>query len=218
MRLSERIGAVPPGRAGRLLTLNALPHPRWLGALPNALTLVSKGGTVWIAGALGARLLGVPGSGWVVGELLPSVLGATLVMQYPLKWLVRQPRPLSVRARALAVGEASRSSFPSGDAAPALAGAWVPSAAWPRGAPAFLGLAAALGAPRMDVGTHRPSDVAAVALAGLALAEPLRRAARWVLAAARRPGDPTGAPGEDGRGRGAGPAVSPRDGRKEARP
>jgi hypothetical protein len=143
--LRSRSGRLLPGRARRLLGLNAAPHPRWLNVLPNAVTLLSRGGAVWVLGTLGAVVLGVPKSARALRELLPSLLGATLLVRYVIKRLVRRPRPRSARLRALVVGRHSSSSFPSGDAAAAFAGAWVLSTVWPRLAPICLAIAAGLG-------------------------------------------------------------------------
>ena len=173
--LRSRSGRLLPGRARRLLGLNAAPHPRWLNVLPNAVTLLSKGGAVWVLGTLGAVVLGIPKSARALRELLPSLLGAMLLVRYVIKRLVRRPRPRSARLRAWVVGRHSSSSFPSGDAAAAFAGAWVLSTVWPRLAPICLAIAAGLGYARVHVGAHRPSDVAAGAACGMVLAELIRR-------------------------------------------
>jgi undecaprenyl-diphosphatase len=60
-------------------------------------------------------------------------------------------------------------SFPSGHAATSFAGAVVLTYLFPRGAPAFLTLAAAVAFSRVYVGVHYPSDVVAGAVVGAAV-------------------------------------------------
>jgi undecaprenyl-diphosphatase len=169
--------------AHRVLRLNALPHPHWLDALPNTAVLLTRGGAIWALGVLGACLLGLPRSGRALRELLPSLVGATLIVEYPLKALFRRRRPFSATLRAVALGgkPGAGMSFPSGDAASSFAGAWVLSTVWPRLAPIFLGLASGLSLNRVYVGVHRPSDVASGALCGVLLAELIRRVTRRFL-------------------------------------
>jgi undecaprenyl-diphosphatase len=74
-------------------------------------------------------------------------------------------------------------SFPSGHTASAFAGATALSFFYPRGAPAFFVLAAAIAYSRLYVGVHFPLDVAGgivigVATALLLLAAVRRRSAR----------------------------------------
>ncbi len=169
-----------PQRTRRLLEINQRPHPYWLNVLPNELTHLSKGGIIWLAGALGAWALGVPRSGQALRELLPSLLVAGLAVRYPLKTLCGHPRPPQAAVRARLLGRQYRPGFPSGDATCAFAGAWVLSTVWPRGAALFLGLATGLSALRVYIGAHYPSDVAAGAVVGVGLAELVRRGVRLV--------------------------------------
>lgn len=69
-------------------------------------------------------------------------------------------------------------SFPSGHTATSFAGATALSLVYPRGAPAFYVLAAAIGYSRLYVGVHFPLDVVGGAVIGVATALLLLAAAR----------------------------------------
>jgi membrane-associated phospholipid phosphatase len=182
-RLKGIAGHNPLGPSRRLLALNALPHPRWLDALPNAVTVLTRGGVIWMIGVLGACLFRVPGSDRALKELPPSLLGATWVVQYPLKALFRRRRPLSEAVRDLALGKrrGARSSFPSAHTASGFASAWVLSAIWPRWGPVFFGLASSMGVNRIYLGAHHPGDVISGGLWGMLLAELIRSTMRCLL-------------------------------------
>src|SRR5262249_13832865 len=114
--------------------------------------------------------------------LLPSVVGATWVVEYPTKAAFRRRRPFVEIVRALVIGKKPGSwSFPSGHTAASFASAWVLSTVWPRRAPFFFSLASTVGLSRIYVGAHYPGDVASGAFAGLLLSELIRRAVKLVF-------------------------------------
>jgi undecaprenyl-diphosphatase len=153
------------------LAVNRLPHPRWLDTLANLVTMLTTSGGAYFFGVGVARYLGVPRSRRALIEMLPSVLGATWIVEYPVKAVFRRRRPFIDIVRALVVGKRPGSwSFPSGHTASAFACAWVLSRIWPRKAPLFYGLAGAVGFSRVYVGAHYPGDVASGAFAGSVLA------------------------------------------------
>jgi undecaprenyl-diphosphatase len=153
------------------LAVNRLPHPRWLDTLANLVTVLTTSGGAYFFGVVVARYLGVPRSRRALIEMLPSVLGATWIVEYPVKAVFRRRRPFIDIVRALVVGKRPGSwSFPSGHTASAFACAWVLSRVWPRKAPLFYGLAATVGFSRVYVGAHYPGDVASGAVAGTVLA------------------------------------------------
>ena len=130
-------------------------------------------------GALFAYLLRVPRSWTAVLTLLPSVLGATWLVEYPIKAYFRRRRPFVEIVRALVIGKKPGSwSFPSGHTAASFASAWVLSTIWPRQAPVFGVLASLVGMSRVYVGAHYPGDVLSGAVAGAVLAELIRRGMR----------------------------------------
>jgi len=79
-------------------------------------------------------------------------------------------------------------SFPSGHTSTSFAGATALSLVYPRGAPAFYVLAAAIGYSRLYVGVHFPLDVVGGVVIGAATALLLLAAARRRSPRALRPG------------------------------
>ncbi|HEV2124481.1 MAG TPA: phosphatase PAP2 family protein [Chloroflexota bacterium] len=183
--LTGRVSTILPNRTRGLVATNAVPHPQWLNGSPNRLTLLSKGGGLWLVGVLGAWLLGLPRSGDALRALVPSVLGASLVAEYALKAVFQRPRPWYAHGRAVVLQREYRSSFPSRDAAGAFAGAWVVSRTWPIGTPTFVGVAALLSAIRVYIGAHRTTDVLAGAAVGVVVAEGIWQTVRHVWPAPR---------------------------------
>ena len=123
-----------------------------------------------------AYLLRVPRSWQAVKRLLPSVVIATWLVEYPIKAYLRRKRPFVRIVQALVIGKKPGSwSFPSGHTASSFASAWILSSIWPRQAPIFFGLAGLVGFTRIYLGAHYPGDVASGALAGIVLSETVRR-------------------------------------------
>jgi undecaprenyl-diphosphatase len=166
---------------------NGLPHPRWVDTLLDAITTVTRGGWIWVGGVLLAHAIGTrrgraptlkqAWKGWpTVRVLLPTVVGATWILEYPVKAYFRRRRPFVDVVRALVVGKKPGSwSFPSGHTASSFAASWVLSSVWPRQAPLFYTLATLVGLSRIYAGAHYPGDVLSGALYGSFLAEILRR-------------------------------------------
>src|SRR5262249_52358833 len=124
----------------------------------------------------------VRGSRGALRVVLPSVIGATWLVEHPIKEAFRRRRPFIDVVRALVVGKRPGSwSFPSGHTASSFAAAWVLSTIWPRGAPLFFALASGVGFSRVYVGAHYPGDVSSGALLGMLLAELVRRVVRGLL-------------------------------------
>jgi undecaprenyl-diphosphatase len=178
----RRMGPLQALDARVYLTINEAPHPRWLDSLAWALAIVTLGGWIWVVGATFAYLVRVPRAQRALLYLLPSVVGATWVVEYPAKAYFRRRRPFVEIVRALVIGKKPGSwSFPSGHTAASFASGWVLSTVWPRKTPLFLGLASTVGLSRIYVGAHYPGDVLFGALAGTVLAELIRRGVRRVF-------------------------------------
>jgi undecaprenyl-diphosphatase len=179
----HRMGPLQALDARIYMAVNAAPHPGWLDSIAWVIALITVGGWIWVIGTLLAYLLRVPRSRHAMKYLLPSVVGATWAVEYPIKAYFRRRRPFVEIVRALVIGKKPGSwSFPSGHTAASFAGAWVLSTVWPRRAPAFFSIASTVGLSRIYVGAHYPGDVASGACAGMLLSELIRRAVRRLFA------------------------------------
>jgi undecaprenyl-diphosphatase len=172
----QRMGPLNALDARIYLAINDAPHPRGLDSIAWLIAMTFTGGWIWVLGTLLAYLLGVPRSSQAVKRLLPSVVIATWVIEYPIKAFFRRRRPFVRIVQALVIGKKPGSwSFPSGHTGASFASAWILSTVWPRGAPGFFGLAGTVGLSRIYVGAHYPGDVASGALLGTVLAELVRQ-------------------------------------------
>jgi undecaprenyl-diphosphatase len=129
-----------------------------------------------------AYLLHVPRARQALTHLVPAVVGATWLVEYPAKAYFRRRRPFVEIVRALVIGKKPGSwSFPSGHTAASFASGWILSTVWPRQLPVFFSLASTVGLSRIYVGAHYPGDVLSGAVAGTVLAELIRRLVRRVV-------------------------------------
>ena len=174
--LLRRMGPLNALDARIYLAVNEAPHPPWIDSLAWALAIVTTGGWIWVVGVLIAYLVRIPDSWRAVKRLLPSVVGATWLIEYPIKAFFRRRRPFSAIVEALVIGKKPGSwSFPSGHTGSSFASAWVLSRIWPRQAPIFFGLASVVGFSRIYLGAHYPGDVVSGAALGMLLSEAIRR-------------------------------------------
>lgn len=195
--LAERATVSEPARRGRRLLkeavlrrmgpLNALdariylavnegPHTGSLDSLAWGLAIIATGGWIWVIGTLVAYLVRVPGSWLAIKRLLPSVVVATWIVEYPIKAFFRRRRPFARIVEALVIGKKPGSwSFPSGHTASSFASAWILASVWPKRAPVFYSLAGLVGFSRIYLGAHYPGDVASGAILGTVLSELVRR-------------------------------------------
>jgi undecaprenyl-diphosphatase len=107
------------------------------------------------------------------GVLVLTVIAVALAdfAAAALKAIVDRPRPFvhSAEVKVL-VPRPHDASFPSGHAATSFAAATILSFAFPKAAPAFIVVAAAVAYSRVYVGVHYPLDVIGGAVLGVALA------------------------------------------------
>lgn len=125
-------------------------------------------GLLWIVLAL---VLSAVYRRW--GVLLSTVIAVALAdwASTALKAIVDRPRPFArYPDTKVLVPRAHDGSFPSGHAATSFAAATILSFAFPRAAPAFLLLAAAVAYSRVYVGVHYPLDVIGGAALGVLVA------------------------------------------------
>src|SRR5205823_4000980 len=113
--LLRRMGPLQGLDARIYLAINGSRHPGWLDSVAWAIAIVFIGGWVWVIGALVAYLLHVQRSWTAVTRLLPMVVGATWIVEFPIKAFFRRRRPFVHIVRALVIGKKPGSwSFPSG--------------------------------------------------------------------------------------------------------
>jgi len=124
-------------------------------------------GMGWVAaGICMAWLGGQKGRRAGIATALAS-LGTTYVVQRMVKPIFRRRRPF-VSRETLVVGiRTADASFPSGHTAASFAAATAISTFYPNAAPLVLTLATLVGASRVHLGHHFPSDVAAGGAIGI---------------------------------------------------
>ncbi|TMC53959.1 MAG: phosphatase PAP2 family protein [Chloroflexi bacterium] len=152
-RLYQMIHGLPHSPAGdRYVTI--------LSDLGEGLGWVAAGAALaWLGGSKGRR------AGLAVSI---ASLGTTYVVQRMIKPVFRRKRPF-VGRDILVVGiRTTDASFPSGHAASSFAAATALAAFYPKATPLVFAVATGVGASRVHLGHHFPSDVAAGGLIGIA--------------------------------------------------
>jgi membrane-associated phospholipid phosphatase len=148
--------------------LNGLPHP---AAVDQQVALVSDlgKGAGWMAVAAWLALRdGRRGRRAAVASVVAMALAVGLV-QGPLKVALPRHRPFLRRMANVVGSRPTDPSFPSGHTAGSFAAAVALAAFYPWDAPMLLALASGVGASRVYLGHHFPSDVVAGAGLGAAL-------------------------------------------------
>ena len=134
------------------------------------LTLVSDlgEGLGWVGAGLALAWMG--GSKGRRAGLATSIaaLGTTYLVQRIIKPVFKRQRP-HIGREVLVVGiRTTDASFPSGHTAASFAAATAIAAFYPKASPIVFGLAVGVGASRIHLGHHFPSDVAVGSLIGVA--------------------------------------------------
>jgi undecaprenyl-diphosphatase len=168
--------------AGLFLTVNRLPHNRWLNGLFSFFTITFKAGLGWYV-MMALAILFDPRKGIrVVRHTVLPLSAATSLVEFPIKAFFHRRRPFIDFVQATVIGKKPGSwSFPSGHSASSFAGAWLLSRDFPRLRPLFFLLAALVGFSRIYLGDHYPGDVLSGAFSGMVFAEIVRRAQQAVV-------------------------------------
>src|SRR5713226_2858617 len=158
---------LPPSLDRRLFdALHGLPHTP---ASDRYIALLSDlgEGAGWVAAGIGVAWLGGPkGRRAGIATALAS-LGTTYVVQRMVKPFFSRRRPF-VAHEVMVVGiRTADASFPSGHTASSFAAATALATFYPKAAPLVFTLATLVGASRVHLGHHFPSDVAAGAVIGI---------------------------------------------------
>jgi undecaprenyl-diphosphatase len=167
-----KVVVAPPGPAGvdrRLYQLiNGLPHTTTSDRYVSVLSDLGEG-LGWVAGGVALAILGGSKGRRAGMATAVSSLAATYVVQTRIKPLFRRVRPFVDReARVVGIKPADH-SFPSGHTASSFAGATAIAFYYPKAAPLVYGLAAAVGASRVHLGVHFPSDAAVGGVIGIGI-------------------------------------------------
>lgn len=150
--------------------LNQLPHTTYLDEQISLLSDLGKG-MGWTAGAAWLALRdGSRGRRAAVASV-GGMLAAVALVQGPVKASLPRNRPsFRQQKTAVVVGKQPLdTSFPSGHTAGSFAAALALSSFYPKDGPLLLLLASAVGASRVYLGHHFPSDVLVGAAAGAAI-------------------------------------------------
>jgi membrane-associated phospholipid phosphatase len=165
-----KVVVAPPAPAGldrRLYSLiNGLPHTTTSDRYVSVLSDLGEG-IGWGGGGVALGILGGSKGRRAGLAVAFSSLAATYVVQTRIKPLFRRVRPFVDReARVVGVKPADQ-SFPSGHTASSFAGATALAFYYPKAAPLLYGLATAVGASRVHLGVHFPSDAAVGGVVGV---------------------------------------------------
>ena len=162
----------PPGSAGidrRLFRLiNGLPHSTTSDRYVSVLSDLGEG-LGWVAGGAALAILGGPKGRRAALATAFASLAATYVVQARVKPLFRRVRPF-VNREARVVGiKPPDHSFPSGHTASSFAAATALAFYYPKAAPLAYGVAVGVGASRVHLGVHFPSDAAVGGVIGIGI-------------------------------------------------
>jgi undecaprenyl-diphosphatase len=167
-----KVVVAPPAPAGidrRVYQMiNGLPHTTTSDRYVSVLSDLGEG-LGWVAGGVALAILGGRKGRRAGMATAFSSLAATYVVQTRIKPMFRRVRPF-VDREALVVGiRPPDHSFPSGHTASSFAGATALAFYYPKSAPLAYGLAAAVGASRVHLGVHFPSDAAVGGVIGIGI-------------------------------------------------
>ena len=162
----------PPGPGGvdrRLFHLiNGLPHTTTSDRYVSVMSDLGEG-IGWVAGGAALMMLGGPKGRRAGPATAFASLAATYVVQTRVKPIFRRVRPFVNReARVVGVRPPDH-SFPSGHTASSFAAATALSFFYPKAAPLLYGLATGVGASRVHLGVHFPSDAAVGGVIGIGI-------------------------------------------------
>jgi len=124
-------------------------------------------GLLWVGLGIGLAALGGPKGQRAGLATSLSALGTTYFVQRLVKPFFRRQRPF-VNREVIVVGIRTQdASFPSGHSAASFAAATALTTFYPSAAPLAYGVAGLVGASRVHLGHHFPSDVAVGAMIGV---------------------------------------------------
>jgi undecaprenyl-diphosphatase len=153
------------------LSINHLPHPRFLNRFFYTITYVFTGGVAWLVWMAAIILFNRPLGLRIARNSVAPLILATSIVEYPIKAYFRRRRPFITMIQAIVIGKKPGTwSFPSGHSATAFAGAWLLSHYLPKWRSLFYTLASLVAFSRIYLGDHYPGDVVSGSVSGWLLA------------------------------------------------
>ena len=159
-----------PGGIDRQLFsfINGLPHSTTSDRYVSVLSDLGEG-LGWVAGGAALAVLGgAKGRRAGVATAVAS-LAATYIVQQRVKPLFRRVRPFVNREAGVVGVRPADHSFPSGHTASSFAAATALAFFYPRAAPLAYTVAVGVGASRVHLGVHFPSDAAVGGVIGVGI-------------------------------------------------
>lgn len=158
---------LPPSLDRRLYALiHGLPHSP-VGDRYVAMLSDLGEGLGWVAGGVALAWLGGERGRRAGVATAVASLGTTYLVQRALKPMFRRKRPHIGRDITVVGIRTTDPSFPSGHSASSFAAATALAVFYPKSAPLGFTLAAGVGASRVHLGHHFPSDVVAGGIIGI---------------------------------------------------
>src|SRR5437868_6851794 len=149
------------------MMIHGLPHSPMGDRYVTVLSDLGEG-LGWVGAGVALAWLGGPRGRRAGLATAIASLGTTYLVQHIVKPVFRRKRP-HVGREVMVVGiRTTDASFPSGHSASSFAAATALASFYPKTSPLVLMLAAAVGASRVHLGHHFPSDVAVGGIIGVA--------------------------------------------------
>lgn len=147
--------------------IHGLPHTTESDRYVTILSDLGEG-LGWVAAGVATAWIGGRKGRYAGAATAIAALGTTYLVQRLIKPTFKRKRPHVGRDVVVVGIKTADASFPSGHTAASFAAATALSTFYPKSSPLVLGLATGVGASRVHLGHHFPSDVAVGSLIGIA--------------------------------------------------
>lgn len=169
--LMQWLGPVGALDTAAFLAIHRLPHPPAVTRFMQAIEEVMAGGDGWMLGVALAKFGNLRALTRIMSDLAPALWLTSSTIEFPIKAVLRRPRPFRTLVLSAIVGRKPGSySLPSGHSATAFAGAWLLRHHFPRWSPLLYVTATLVAFSRVYLGVHYLSDVIVGGAVGTGLA------------------------------------------------